>query len=175
MDEGFEMFALIHPSQFKGPGPFTVSHDPIVRAHYPRKKSETQDALAVVMGKAFIIDQRITTLQKGPEKSLVRRLFFLSMGKETVGFIFDELGYGDLFNAQQQIAFPHILLHPDTRHSVFPVTKTPNRAILHHHPQFRILLLQPMALLWRKRHPVIRRYLSFPNESYSEHSGLFSL
>ena len=142
-----------------------------MRPHYARKESEAQNTLAIVMFHAFVIDERDFFLQNGIKQLAVICLLLFCMGEEEVGLARDQVINRHFLDPKKQIAIVQLLPYFNTRRQVFAVGKATYGRRLNDHPDIGKILLYPFTLRRSKRHPVIRRYFSFANESDSDHKA----
>src|SRR5689334_9546541 len=98
MDQFPKTPLLINPLKFKGATAIAIFHHAIVRTNNARKKTKSNDALAIFMFEALIIDKGNLLIQDCPQKLLISWLFFFCMRKEQVRFFRDQLFNGDFFD-----------------------------------------------------------------------------
>ena len=77
--------------QPEGAGTIPVSHHAVVCSHHAGKKAEADDALAIFVLHAFVVDQGNIFCDDGLQQLLIIGLFFAGVRKEQIGFVGDQV------------------------------------------------------------------------------------
>ena len=155
VDQFPKTFLAMHAAQLKLPGTAAIGHDAIVSADDAGEKAKPQDALAVVMFEAFIIDECDLFVEDSLEHLLVGGLLLAGMRKEKIGFPGQQMSDGDLFDAQEDVAAGEIFAYIYAGGLVFSVRVTPFGGSVRHDADAGRVLLDPFALSGGQRHPVV--------------------
>src|SRR5262245_25818896 len=100
MDQLTKTSLLINPFKFKRSCPVTIFHHSIVSANNACKKAEANDALAILMFQAFIIDKRNLVGQHSLQQLLISRLLLFGMRKKQVGLFWNQLFDGNFLDTE---------------------------------------------------------------------------
>lgn len=90
-DQFLEIMAFVYPFEVEKSRSAAVFQQSVMRTYYACKEPETEDALAIFMHEAFIIDERDVLFEYGVQHGLVLWLLFFRMGEKEVCFAGDQL------------------------------------------------------------------------------------
>src|SRR5258708_13612107 len=155
MDQFLKTLFLVYPVQLVQAGTESISHDAVVGAYYPCKKSEAQDSLSVIMLQAFVVDQGDLFIQYGMEHGLVVRLLFFGMGKEEICFSRDQFFFRNFFDTHQDIAVLQVMPYFHSCRGIFLIGITAVGGRLGDDPYLVGVPVDPFTLCRREGYPVI--------------------
>src|SRR5438477_8504588 len=94
---------LVHSLQIVQPGSVSVSHHTVMSAYHAGKKSKSNDALAVVMFKTFIVDQCYIFCQDRTKHLLIAWLFLFCMREKEIDLCRNQLVDRNFLYAEEDI------------------------------------------------------------------------
>ena len=160
----------MHTLQLKSPGAIAVSHDTIVCPNDTSKKAKADDALAVFVFQALIIDQGNIIFNHGLHESTVIGLHFLGMRKEHITLVGNQHAHGHFLNPQEQITVGQVIGEFNPRAGIFLVGIATIGRMLHFNFHILHVFHQPFTLRRRKGNAGIGRLLPFFNKTNDQHS-----